>query len=135
LSDPTITFSSDPALPEDEVLPNMLFGRAAEDLSPLEAAQMAASLAELTGRAAFDISGILRSAIGLQRFDVRQEQAGVAVAGGRYLTRSVYFEVSRSGLGQPGAKVEWRVRQNLSLVTSFLTSGDQRISVRWRKDY
>jgi translocation and assembly module TamB len=135
LFDPTITFSSDPALPEDEILPNMLFGRAAEDLSALEAAQLAASLSELTGRAAFDLTGILRMAIGFQRFDIRQDQGGVAVTGGRYLTRDVYLEVGRTGIGQPGAKVEWRARPRLSLVTSFLTDGDQRISVRWRKDY
>jgi translocation and assembly module TamB len=135
LFDPTITFSSDPALPEDEVLPNMLFGRAAEDLSALEAAQLAASLSELTGRAAFDLTGVLRAAIGLQRFDVRQGESGVAVTGGRYLTRSVFFEIARSGLGEPGAKIEWRARPNLSIVTSFIGSGDQRVSVRWRKDY
>ena len=113
----------------------MLFGRSAEDLSAVEAAQLAASLGQLTGRAAFDLTGLLRSAIGLQRFDVRQEEGGVVITGGRYLTRDVYFEVGRSGAGEPGAKVEWRVRTRLSLVTSFLANGDQRVSVRWRKDY
>ena len=31
--DPEITFTSDPALPEDEILPQILFGRSVEDLS------------------------------------------------------------------------------------------------------
>ncbi|NWG54388.1 MAG: translocation/assembly module TamB domain-containing protein [Hydrogenophilaceae bacterium] len=135
LFDPTITFSSDPALPEDEIMPQILFGRSADDLSPLEAAQLAASLAALAGGAAFDIAGMARSAVGLDRFDVREDGEGVLVSGGRYLTRDVYFEVSRTGLGEPGAKVEWRARPQLSIVTSFQSSEDQRVSVRWRRDY
>ncbi|MGE0827961.1 MAG: translocation/assembly module TamB domain-containing protein [Hyphomonadaceae bacterium] len=135
LMDPTITLSSTPALPEDEILPRILFGRAAEDLSPLEGAQLAASLAALAGGGAFDIAGMARAAIGLDRLDVRDGEGGVIVSGGRYLTRDVYLEVSRSGLGEAGTRLEWRVRPQLSLVTSFLANGDQRASVRWRHDY
>jgi autotransporter translocation and assembly factor TamB len=51
------------------------------------------------------------------------------------LTRDVYFEITRTGEGLPGARLEWRARRNLSLVTSFLSDGDQRVSVRWRRDY
>jgi translocation and assembly module TamB len=135
LFDPTITFSSDPALPEDEIMPQILFARSAEELSPLQAAQLAASLAALTGGAAFDITGMARAAVGLDRFDVREDEEGLLVSGGRYLTRDVYFEVSRTGLGEPGAKVEWRARPQLSIVTSFGSNEDQRVSVRWRRDY
>ncbi|MBL8552509.1 MAG: translocation/assembly module TamB domain-containing protein [Hyphomonadaceae bacterium] len=135
LMDPDITLSSEPALPEDEILPQILFGRNAEELSPLEGAQLAASLGALTGAAAFDIAGMARAAIGLDRLDVREDGDGLLVTGGRYLTRDVYLELSRSGLGEPGTRVEWRVRPRLSLVTSFTSDGDQRASVRWRKDY
>ncbi|MBI1187058.1 MAG: hypothetical protein GC206_06960 [Alphaproteobacteria bacterium] len=135
LFEPTITFSSDPALPEDEIMPQILFGRSADELSPLQAAQLAASLAALAGGAAFDIAGMARAAVGLDRFDVRDDGEGVIVSGGRYLTRDVYFEVSRSGLGEPGAKVEWRARPQLSIVTSFQSNEDQRVSIRWRRDY
>jgi autotransporter translocation and assembly factor TamB len=31
--------------------------------------------------------------------------------------------------------VEWRVRPQLVLVTSFLANGDRRASVRWRREY
>src|SRR5262249_26353450 len=48
---PEVTLTSDPPLPDDEILPQILFGHSVEDLSPLEAAQLAASLAALSGRA------------------------------------------------------------------------------------
>lgn len=48
--DPQISFSSTPALPEDEVLSNLLFGAATPQLSPIQAIQLAASLNALRGR-------------------------------------------------------------------------------------
>jgi translocation and assembly module TamB len=133
--DPEITFSSDPALPEDEILPQILFGRAVEDLSALEAAQLAASLAALSGRASLDLVDAARAAAGLDRFNVRQdEEGGFLVAGGVYLTRDVYLEVARTGLGQAQTRVEWTIRPRLVLITSFLGNGDQRVSLRWRRE-
>ena len=133
--DPEITFSSDPPLPEDEILPQVLFGRSVEDLSALEAAQLAASLAALSGRASLDLVDAARAAAGLDRFNVRQdEDGGFLVAGGVYLTRDVYVEVARTGLGQAQTRVEWTVRPRLVLITSFLGNGDQRVSLRWRRE-
>ncbi len=133
--DPEIAFSSDPALPEDEILPQVLFGRSVQDLSPFEGAQLAASLAALSGQASLDIVDAARAAAGLDRFNLRQDaDGGFLVAGGIYLTRDVYVEVARTGLGQPQSRVEWAVRPRLVLVTSFIGNGDQRVSLRWRRE-
>jgi len=133
--DPEVTFSSDPALPEDEILPQILFGRSVEDLSGFEAAQLAASLAALSGRASLNLVDAARAAAGLDRFNVRQdEDGGFLVAGGVYLTRNVYVEVARTGLGQAQTRVEYTIRPRLVLITSFLGNGDQRVSLRWRRE-
>lgn len=133
--DPEIAFSSDPPLPEDEILPQVLFGRSVQDLSPFEAAQLAASLAALSGRASLDLLDAARSATGLDRLNVRQDQAGgFLVAGGVYLTRDVYLELARTGLGETETRVEWTVRPRLVLITSFLGDRDQRVSLRWRRE-
>ncbi len=134
-ADPEFELSSDPALPEDEILPQLLFGRSAADLSALEAAQLAASLASLTGRSAFDIAGAARAAVALDRLQVRQDAGGVLVAGGKYLTRDVYLEVSRDAAGATSTAVEWQVRPRFFLISSFLPEGDQRVSLRWRREY
>jgi translocation and assembly module TamB len=133
--DPEISFTSDPALPEDEILPQVLFGRSVEDLSGFEAAQLASSLAALSGQASFDIVDAARAATGLDRFAVRQdEDGGFLVAGGVYLTRDVYVEVARTGLGEAQTQVEWTMRPKLVLVTSFRGGGEQRVSLRWRRE-
>jgi len=134
VDDPQLAFSSDPPLPEDEILPQFLFGRSGEELTPLQAAQLAGSLAALAGRSSFDLTTAARNLVSLDRLDVRQEEDGVSVAGGRYLTRDVYLELSRGPLGVTTTTVEWRVRPRLFLVSSFLSNGDQRLSVRWRRD-
>lgn len=135
VSDPAIELSSTPALPQDEILPQALFGRASEDLSALEAAQLAASLAQLAGQASLDIAGAARDLVGLDRLDVRETGTGLRVAGGKYLTRDVYLEVARTGIGETETQVEWRVRPQLFLISAFDPKGDRRLSVRWRREY
>ncbi len=135
VSDPAIELSSTPALPQDEILPQALFGRASQDLSALEAAQLAASLAQLAGQASLDIAGAARDLVGLDRLDVRETGAGLRVAGGKYLTRDVYLEVARTGIGETETQVEWRVRPQLFLISAFEPNGDRRLSVRWRREY
>jgi translocation and assembly module TamB len=133
--DPQIALSSDPPLPEDEILPQLLFGRSSRELSGFEAAQLAASLATLAGQSAFDIAGAARAAVALDRLEVREEAGGVLVAGGKYLTRDVYVEVSRGALGKTATSLEWQVRPRLFVISSFLASGDQQVAVRWRREY
>jgi translocation and assembly module TamB len=48
-SSPEVTFSSDPMLPQDEVLARLIFDRGVGELSPLQLAQLAAAAAELAG--------------------------------------------------------------------------------------
>ncbi|MET0183407.1 MAG: translocation/assembly module TamB domain-containing protein [Caulobacterales bacterium] len=134
--DPDISFTSQPGLPEDEILPQILFGRNVEDLNALEAAQLASSIAQLSGQASFSIADTARRIAGLDRFDVRQDDSGgLLVAGGVYLTRDVYLEVARNGLGQAETTAEWRLRRQLLLITSFLPNSDQRVSLRWRREH
>ncbi len=134
-NDPEIAFESDPSLPEDEILPQILFGRSVEDLTAIEAAQLAGGLAALSGQSSFDLAETARALSGLDRLDVREdEDGGFLVAGGVYLTRDVYLEVARTGLGQASTSVEWRLRPRLLLITSFLPNGDQRASIRWRRE-
>jgi translocation and assembly module TamB len=112
-----------------------LFGHSIEDLSPFEAAQLATSLAALSGRGSLDLVNAARAAAGLDRFNIAQDVAGgYLVSGGVYLTRGVYVELGRTGLGQAQTRVEWTIRPRMVLITSFLGNGDQRVSLRWRTE-
>jgi translocation and assembly module TamB len=133
---PEITLTSTPSLPNDEVLSQVLFGRSASQLSPLEAAQLASALSSLAGGGGFDVIGNLRTFAGLDRLALGGGDAsGVTVSGGKYLTDTVYLELTGGGREGPSASVEWRVRRSLSIISQIAGQGDSRLAIRWRRDY
>jgi translocation and assembly module TamB len=75
----------------------VLFGRSASQLSPFEAAQLAAGVAALAGGGGFDVIGNLRELAGLDRLSFGGEASGLTVAGGRYITDNVYLEIIGGG--------------------------------------
>lgn len=132
---PEITLSSVPVLPQDEVLSQVLFGRSAAQLSPLEAAQLASAVTSLATGGGFDVLGGLRQFARLDRLAVSGGGAAGAatVSGGKYVTDDVYLELTGGGRDGPTAQVEWRVRRNLSLVSTVGAQGDARLSIRFRR--
>ena len=132
---PKIILSSTPVLPDDEVLSQVLFARSASQLSPLEAAQLASALSALAGGGGFDVIGNLRGLARLDRLSLTGGGAtGISVSGGKYLTDDVYLELTGGGREGPSAQVEWRIGKALSIISKLATQGDNRLSVRWRKD-
>lgn len=144
---PQITLTSNPVLPNDEVLSQVLFGSSAAQLSPLEAAQLASALSALAGGGGFDVVGNLRSFARLDRLALVGGTAatGVSVAGGKYLTDNVYVEVAGGGRAGPSVQVEYRVTRNLSVVSKLANQttiqgggapvGGAELSVRWRHEF
>jgi len=133
---PEITLVSSPSLPNDEVLAEVLFGRSASQLSPVEAAQLASALSALAGGGGFDVIGNLRSFAGLDRLAFGgDQQSGVTVSGGKYLTDDIYLELTGGGREGPSAQVEWRIRKNLSILSRLAGQAGNRLAIRWRKDY
>ena len=133
-AEPIVTLSSTPQLPQDEILAQVLFGRSASQLQPLEAAQLAAALASLSGGGGLDVIGNLRSFAGLDRLSIVGGAAGTAVAGGKYLTDDVYLELIGGGREGPVAEVDWRVRRNISVVSRVGGEQGTRVSVRYRRN-
>ena len=133
---PEITLTSSPALPNDEILSVVLFGRSASQLSAVEAAQLASALSAMAGGGGFDIIGNLRTFAGLDRLAFGgDETSGVTVSGGKYLTDDIYLELTGGGREGPSAQVEWRIRKNLSILSRLTGQSGNRIAVRWRRDY
>jgi translocation and assembly module TamB len=133
---PRILLTSSPALPQDEILARVLFGSSTAQLSPYQAAQLAAGLSSMAGGGGFDVIGNLRDLANLDRLAFGgTDLTGVTVSGGKYITDDVYLELTGGGREGPSVQVEWRVRRNLSIISRLSGQGDSRISVRWRRDY
>ena len=137
---PEISFTSTPALPQDELLSRLLFGASITNLSPAEALQLAAAVASLNSTGGgLDPINRVRSAVGLDRLrivpaDIATGQ-GTAIAAGKYLGRRVYVEVVTDARGYSATLVEYQITRWLSILSSISTIGRQSVNVRVSKDY
>lgn len=133
---PEIELTSEPTLPEDEVLSRILFGRSPTQLTALETARLAAALAQLSGGSGFDLFGSLESAIGLDTLDIGQSDTGqTQLTTGKYLSDDVYLEVRTAAEGTPSVAVEWQVRDNISVEAETVPNESERLSIQWKKDF
>lgn len=133
---PDITFTSNPELPEEEVLSRLLFGRGLENLSPLQAAQLANAVATLAGRGGIGIIGRLRQGFGLDDFDVQTDATGAtSLTLGKYLAKNVYTEVEVGQDGQSQINLNLDVSKSLTVRGSAGTGGQTGIGLFWERDY
>ena len=126
-----ITFSSTPALPEEELLSRLLFGGSITEISPTDALQLGAALSSLrSGGGGLDPLNRLRRAIGLDRLRIlpadRAADRGTAVALGKNLGRKFYVEIVTDGQGYNATELEFRVTRWLSLLAAVDTVGRGR---------
>lgn len=134
---PRIELTSTPDLPQDEILARMLFGRSVMDLSALEAAELASSIARLSGQGGgLDPLGQIQAGLGLDRLRLGMSEEGTTELGvGQYLAPDVYLEVTTAGAAGNSVEVEWQPRPQIAVTSEARSTGESRISVRWKRDY
>ena len=138
-SQPDITFTSTPALPEEELLARILFGGSAANLSATDALQLGSALASLRGGSGVGPINKLRNAIGLDRLRIVAADPALdrntAIALGKNISRKLYAEVITDGANYNATNLEFRVTSWLSLLGSVSTVGRQSVSAQYSKDY
>jgi translocation and assembly module TamB len=133
---PVITLASTPSLPKDEILAQVLFGRSAAQLSPVEAAQLAAAVTTLATGGGFDVMGSLRNFAKLDRLALGGDSAsGVTVSGGKYIGKNVYLELTGGGRAGPSAEVAVQAGHGVSIVSQVGGQVGEKLAIRWRRDY
>ena len=135
--DPTIRFSSNPDLPQEEVLSRILFERSVGSLSPLQAAQLIDALAQFTGiGGSGGLFGRIRQATGLDDLDVRQNAGGGTTIGAtRSLSDNVRLGVE-AGSGTAGrVTIDLELNKNLKARGEAGQDGSGRIGLTYEKEY
>lgn len=139
-SAPKITLSGEPAMPQDEVLSRLLFGRSRATISPFQALQIAQAAAELAGLSSGSGGSTLdriRSGLGLDQLTVgSDEKTGKArVEAGRYLADGVYLGARQGADGSPQATVQIEVLPDVRIEADVGGEGTGRAGVSWGFDY
>lgn len=136
VSELDISFSSQPELPEDEVLARLIFDRGVEELSPLQLARLAAAAAELAGGSNSSLLNDLRSATGLDELDVvTDSQGNAAVRAGRYIQENVYLGVEAGAQGTTRGTVNIDITDDLRAKGAVDSQGNSSVGIFYEKDY
>lgn len=136
VSDVEVTFTSNPVLPQDEVLARLIFKRSMGELSPLQLARLAGAAAELVGGGGGGLVDSLRGAAGLDDLDVvTDDQGNVAVQAGTYIQDNVYLGVQAGAGGQTRVTINLDVTDDLKVTGAAGQNGESALGVYYEKDY
>lgn len=135
-NDPRVSFTSMPEMPEEEVLAQLLFGQDLQNLSPLQALQLANAIATLAGSGNLGVMGKLRQGIGVDNLDVKTTaEGGTEVTAGKYISKNAYTEVTVGQDGKSKINLNLDLTDNITLRGSAGTDGQTGVGVFLEKDY
>lgn len=135
-SNPEISFTSAPELPEEEVLSRLLFGRGLDTLSPLQAARLALAVRTLAGQGGEGIVGNIREGTGLADFDVTTDDEGnTEVRAGAYLSENIYTDVTVDGGGETRLNLNLDLTPSVTVKGSASNEGDTSVGIFFERDY
>jgi translocation and assembly module TamB len=137
---PVISLTSNPEMPQDEILSRLLFGVSVTQLTPLQLAQIGAALATMSGvggSSRFNPINAVQRKLGLDRLAIgggsSNNGAATGTAGetsnaatieaGRYVSRRVYIGAKQSTSGATQAQVQVDLTKSLKLQTTLGTGG------------
>ena len=152
-SAPTVTLTSTPVVPQDEILARVLFGKSVSQISAGEGLQLAAAAASLAAGGP-GVLDRLRGGLGLDWFRLGSSTSGpttgtlnpggrsnsatggTALSAGKYIAPGVSVGVSQ-GISPPTSKVtvEVEVRPHLTVGGEAGQSGSTGLGVNWSYDY
>jgi translocation and assembly module TamB len=136
---PEIAFTSDPPMPQDEVLARLMFGKEPGQLSAVESVQLAAAVARLSGKGGrgTDPFGWLQRTFKVDTVGIASDDTtdGSVLSVGKYVSDKVFVSINQ-GLGEnsSSAAVEVEVRRNVTLQTR-IGNVEGRLGINWKHDY
>ncbi|SIR39383.1 autotransporter secretion inner membrane protein TamB [Rhizobium sp. RU20A] len=136
-NNPTVTFASSPALPQDEVLAQLIFNRSLSNLSALQIAQLAAAVSQLAGGGNTSLLDGLRNKLGVDDLDVTtDESGGASVRAGKYLNDRTYIELQQgAGANSSKATINLDVGRGVKLRGEAGADGSGAAGIFYEKEY
>ncbi len=135
-SNPSVTFSSSPDLPEDEILARLVFGRGLDQISAFQALKLASAIATLSGKGGAGTIGRLREGFGLDDLDVTTNAEGdLELSAGTYISDNIYTDVTVGADGRAEVNLNLTLTPNVTARGSVGSDGTTGIGVYFEKDY
>lgn len=133
---PSFAFTSEPQLPQDEVLSRLLFARASGSLSPFQALQLAQTAAQFAGGGGDDSFERLRKSLGVDNLDIQVGAGGPTVGASRYLSDNVSVGVKVGAKPEDsGVSVGIDVTRRLKLQAETGADGSAAVGIGAEWEY
>ncbi|WP_368186924.1 translocation/assembly module TamB domain-containing protein [Aestuariibius sp. HNIBRBA575] len=133
---PSITFTSSPELPQDEVLAHLLFGRNLTEISALQAVQLASAISTLAGRGNGGVINQFRESVGLDDLDITaDDQGNAAVRAGAYVSENVYTNVTIDSSGTTEIELNLDVTDDVTVRGRTTSDGETALGIFYERDY
>ncbi|WP_425045865.1 translocation/assembly module TamB domain-containing protein [Primorskyibacter sp. S87] len=135
INTPTVKVFAEPERPSEEALAMLLFGNRFSEISPIVLAQMAASLAVLSGAGGDSTKGI-RNATGVDSVQAGADEDGNAQVGaGTYLFDNLYTDFTVNTAGETEVNLNYNVSESVTLKGTVDNAGETSVGVFFSKDY
>lgn len=136
-----IQLSSDPPLPQDEILARLIFGQALTDLSPFQAVQLAQAVQQIRGGGGGpDVQGGFRRFLGLDELTVGEADpsvgGGYTLEAGKYITDNVYLRLDKGITAEEdkvGVVIE--LTPSINLESEAGSTSGMGLGLFWQRDY
>jgi translocation and assembly module TamB len=136
---PDLSLLSDPALPKDEILARILFGKSLSTMTPLQAVTLANAARQLApGNAGtgFNVMSRTQEALGVDNIDIKRDEEGTSVGVGKYVLENVYIEVDKGVENQEDkVRVEIELTPSIGIESEAGTNAEGGVGLYWKKDY
>ncbi|MBB5073782.1 translocation and assembly module TamB [Bartonella callosciuri] len=131
-----VHFSSQPNLPQDEILAHLLFKRSLNELSPFQIAQLVAAAADLTGASNTSLLNTLRAKIGLDDLDVIVDEKGnTGLRVGGYIHNNIYLGFEAGSDGTTKGTINLDISRNLKAKGAIGNEKNSSIGLFYERDY
>ncbi|ASY64508.1 hypothetical protein SJ05684_c30840 [Sinorhizobium sojae CCBAU 05684] len=136
-NNPTVTFSSSPALPQDEILAQLIFNRSLNNLSAFQIAQLATAVSQLAGGGSTSLLGGLRNRLGVDDLDITTDESGGAqLRAGKYINDRTYIELQQgSDTASTKATINLDIGRGVKLKGSAAGDGSASGGVFFEREY
>ncbi|WP_370337338.1 translocation/assembly module TamB domain-containing protein [Parvularcula marina] len=139
VTSPEISLSSNPPMPEEDVMALILFGKQPTELSALESLQIANALRSLAGIGpSFGGGTGLQSTLGLDAlsFGVDEATGEGVVQVGKYISDDLYVSARQTARGTSSeVTVTYELTDDVTVESTLQPNGAQDVSVNYKKDY
>ncbi len=140
-TDPEFALTSEPELPQDEVLSQLLFDRGTQGLTPVQGVRLAAAVARLEGGGGFDAMEAIRDVTGLDVLDLGNAEFGddaaeTTATAGRYVADNVFIAVDQGlSTGATRGRVEIEILRNVTVRGEVDNLSRSGVGIEWSMDY